>query len=88
VDGGDWQPMRRVERADPRLLVENALDDTADRLRGFDRSPEAAASSHLWRGTLPTDLASGEHRIDVRAFDRWRGELSASRTYRLEDAAE
>jgi hypothetical protein len=88
VDEGDWQPMRRVDRADPRLLLENALDDTADRLRGFDRSPEAAVSSHLWRGTLPTDLASGEHRIQVRAFDRWRGELSASRTYRLADAAE
>jgi hypothetical protein len=88
VDGGEWQPMRRVERADPRLLVENVLDDTAESLRGFDRSPEAAVSSHLWRGTLPTDLASGEHRIDVRAFDRWQGELSASRTYRLADAAE
>jgi hypothetical protein len=88
VDGGAWLPMRRVDRADPRLLVQNMLDDSADTLRGFDRSPEAAASSHLWRGTLPTDLASGEHRIDVRAFDRWRGELSASRTYRLADAAE
>lgn len=88
VDEGQWQPMRRVERPDPRLLVENALDDTADTLRGFDRSPEAAVSGHLWRGTLPTDLASGEHRIDVRAFDRWRGELSASRVYRLEEVEE
>ena len=88
VDGGDWRPMHRVERPDPRLLVENMRDDTADALRGFDRSPEAVASSHLWRGTLPTNLAAGEHRIDVRAFDRWRGEISASRTYGLADAAE
>lgn len=88
VDDGEWQPMRKVERADPRLLVENVLDDRAESLRGYDRSPEAANSSHLWRGALPTTLAAGEHRVEVRSFDRWRGELSASLTYRLEDAAE
>lgn len=88
VDGGEWQPMRKVERADPRLLVENVADDLATTLRGFDRSPEAVDSSHLWRGTLPTSLAVGEHTIEVRAFDRWRGELSARSTYRLEEAAE
>ena len=88
VGGGDWQPMRKVERADPRLLVENVLDDSATRLRGYDRSPEAVDSTHLWRGALPTDLPAGEHVVDVRAFDRWRGELSASLTYRLEAVAD
>ncbi|MEE7548421.1 calcineurin phosphoesterase, partial [Xanthomonas sp. Kuri4-1] len=29
IDGGAWQPMRRVERPDPRLLVENVRDDLA-----------------------------------------------------------
>lgn len=87
VDGGQWQPMQRVARADPRLLAENVRDDLAEGLRGFDRSPEAVASTHLWRGTLPTDLAAGEHRIEVRTQDAWRGLLSASATYRLADAA-
>lgn len=87
VGGGAWKPMQRVARADPRLLAENVRDDLAEGLRGFDRSPEAAASTHLWRGTLPTDLAPGVHRIEVRTNDAWRGQLSASATYRLAEAA-
>ena len=54
-------------------------------LRGFDRSPEAEVSQHLWRGALPTTLDAGEHRIEVRAFDRWRGEVRAGTRYRLQD---
>ena len=86
IDGGEWKPMRRVERADPRLLLENAADDMALQLRGFDRSPEAVDSTHLWRGALATDLAVGEHRIEVRAFDRWQGEVLASTSYTLQEA--
>lgn len=86
VDGGPWQAMRRVERPDPRLLVENMRDDLATALRGSDRSPEAAPSQHLWRGTLPTDLPAGGHVVEVRAFDRWHGEQRASIRYRLDEA--
>lgn len=86
IDGGDWMPMKQVLQPDPRLTVENARDDLADVLRGFDRSPEAEVSPHLWRGALPTTLAAGEHRIEVRAFDRWRGEVHAQTVYRLMDA--
>ena len=87
VDGGDWAPMRRVDAPDPDLLAENRRDDEASALRGYDRSPEATPSPHLWRGALPTDLAVGTHRVEVRAFDAWRGELRAETTYRLEEAA-
>lgn len=86
VDGGDWKPMSKVLRPDPALLAENQKDDAAERLRGYDRSPEAENSRHLWRGALPTDLALGEHRIEVRTTDPWRGELRAQTRYRLEDA--
>lgn len=85
VDGGDWMPMKKVLQPDPRFTVENARDDLAEVLRGFDRSPEAEVSTHLWRGALPTTLADGEHRIEVRAFDRWRGEVRAQTVYRLMD---
>jgi 3',5'-cyclic AMP phosphodiesterase CpdA len=88
VDGGPWRPMRKVERADPALQAENAADDLAPQLRGYDRSPEAAASTHLWRGTLPTDLAAGEHRVDVRAQGYWVGDAAGSTTYRLDEVAE
>lgn len=86
VDGGPWRPMQRVERADPWLAAENARDDAAPALRGHDRSPEAIASPHLWRGTLPTDLAIGEHVVEVRAMDAWQGEQRATTRYRLEAA--
>ena len=84
VDGGEWRAMARVERADPRLVAENVRDDEATRLRGFDRSPEAQPSTHLWRGALPTDLSVGVHRVDVRAFDAWHGERRASTHYDLQ----
>ncbi len=83
IDDGAWLPMTRVLRPDPQLLVENMRDDLAERLRGYDRSPEAEVSLHLWRGALPTDLALGAHRIEVRAFDAWQGEVYALGEYRL-----
>lgn len=86
VDEGEWTPMRKVLQPDPALLAENTRDDAAETLRGYDRSPEAEPSQHLWRAALPTTLAVGEHRVDVRADDRWRGESSASTTYRLDAA--
>ncbi|MEO5565673.1 MAG: calcineurin-like phosphoesterase family protein [Luteimonas sp.] len=86
IDGGEWKPMRQVLQPDPALLAENLRDDAAQALRGYDRSPEAAPSAHLWRGTLPTDLAEGAHAVEVRYLDPWRGEQRASTSYRLETA--
>jgi len=87
VGDGEWQPMRRVDRTDPELRAINVDDDRSDALRGYDRAPEAILSPHLWRGALPTDRAMGEHLIEVRVFDRWRGELRRTARYRLVDAA-
>ncbi len=87
VDGGAWKPMKRVSQPDPRLLVENVRDDLADALRGYDRSPEADPSAHLWRGALPTDLGAGTHAVEVREFDAWQGEQRARTQYRLMEAS-
>lgn len=87
VDDGEWMPMKRVSQPDPRLVVENVRDDLAESLRGYDRSPEAKPSPHLWRGALPTDLGIGEHAVEVRAFDPWQGEQRARTRYRLMEAA-
>lgn len=85
IDDGPWRPMNWTPQADPRALAENLADDAAESLRGYDRAPQAGIATHLWRLNLPTDLPAGEHRIEVRAFDRWRGELRAGTRYRLED---
>jgi hypothetical protein len=86
IDGGDWKPMRQVAQPDPGVLAENALDDAATTLRGYDRAAQATPSPHLWRGTLPTDLALGEHVVEIRAFDQWRGERRAATRYGLAEA--
>ena len=88
IDAGQWKPMAQVRQPDPNLLAENARDDSADALRGYDRSPEAEPSKHLWRGALPTELTVGAHRVEVRVHDQWRGEQTATTTYRLQEAAE
>lgn len=88
VDEGEWKPMRRVEQPDPALLAENARDDAAERLRGYDRAAIATPSPHLWNAPLPTDAAPGEHAIEVRVFDRWHGEQRLRGAYRLLEAGE
>lgn len=88
IDEGPWQPMQRVARADPRVVAENARDDAAPALRGYDRAPDAQPSQHLWRGTLPTDLGTGEHRVQVRVHDLrpGQGPEQAETRYRLVEA--
>lgn len=88
LDGGDWKPMRRVEQPDPAVLAENARDDEAERLRGYDRAAIATPSAHLWNAPLPTDAAAGEHQVEVRVFDPWQGEQRMSASYRLLDTAQ
>ncbi len=85
VDGGPWKPMKKVLRPDPWLLAQNVADDTSAVLRGYDRSPEASPSSHLWRGALPTTVEVGEHVVEVRArLDS--GQVSAQTRYALQHA--
>jgi hypothetical protein len=85
VDGGEWKPMKLVALPDPALTVENARDDEAAALRGYDRSPEAVISTHLWRGTLPTNLGVGEHRVEIRAYLD-EGHALGEASFRLDEA--
>lgn len=86
IDQGGWQPMVRVQQADPRVLQINALDDAAAFLRSYDRMPEATDSTHLWRFALPTGLSEGMHAITVRARDDWLGSVQQSTQYELRRA--
>ena len=77
--------MVRIFEPDPELLAINIADARADHLRSYDRAVVARSTSHLWSARVPTDLAVGEHRIEVRAQSRYEGELQASTTYHLVD---
>lgn len=83
INDGPWQAMARVQEPDPELLAINIEDARSDRLRSYNRAVVARSSNHLWGARVPTDLAAGEHRIDVRAISRYEGELHASTTYQL-----
>ncbi len=85
IDGETWKPMQRIENPDPNVLAMNMLDAKSDALRSYDLIPEAQPSTHLWRGSLPTDLALGKHRIEVRAQlnEQWFSDVL---TYRLQQA--
>ncbi|MDO4709174.1 MAG: calcineurin-like phosphoesterase C-terminal domain-containing protein [Pseudomonadota bacterium] len=87
IDGGPWRPMQRFLGPDPWLAAENARDDGSDKLRGFDRSPEARPSPHLWRAPLDTRLPVGRHRVEVRAQDAHGQWQQAHIDYRLDAAS-
>lgn len=87
IDGGEWKPMRKVLQPDPIVVDENSRDDSADRLRGFDRLPEASPSNHLWRGVLATNLEPGSHRIEVRTNIAGFGPALARTSYLLDEAS-
>ena len=86
IDDGPWLPMQRSLESDPRVLAVNLRDNAAEVLSAYDRTPEATPSSHLWKAALPTNLATGIHRIRVRAIDAWLGEVEQETQYRLLEA--
>ncbi|KAG1487197.1 hypothetical protein G6F52_014226 [Rhizopus delemar] len=67
-------------------MVENVADDLAVTLRGYDRSPEAPASPRQWRGALPTDLAVGSHKVEVRSTQPDGAVFTATTSYSLQTA--
>jgi hypothetical protein len=86
IDDGPWKAMARSVAPDPSFVAQVVADDSARVLRGFDRVPEAVPSTHLWRGAVATDLAAGEHRVQVRAQVAGFGEARAQTRYDLADA--
>jgi 3',5'-cyclic AMP phosphodiesterase CpdA len=83
VGDGEWRPMSAVPAPDPIVLAINVRQDEATALHPGGRVPDAVPSSHLWRAPLPTDLAPGNHRIDVEVRDRWGRSWSESTSYWL-----
>lgn len=87
IDGGDWLPMRRSDEPDPELVALNVADRQDEGLRSYDRAVLARPTQHLWAANVPTNLAVGEHDLEVRVRSRFEGELRATTRYRLLDWA-
>jgi hypothetical protein len=69
VDNRAWNPIRRILGWDPSYAADFLLQDSDGHPSGSPRLPDPAICYHLWRGTLPADLAPGTHTLYVRAAD-------------------
>ncbi len=84
IDDGEWKQMRRVDMADPSYVQLVNEWDTTDELMPGRRSSNPVISTHLWRGSIPTKLEEGTHRIEVQATDMFGNTYTAESSYRLE----
>lgn len=71
VDGKKWMPMEYMEAMDPKFLSTLMQFDQTEKLLNGRRPSNAEASTHLWRGKLPSNLPVGRHEIEIRATDRY-----------------
>lgn len=83
VGNGPWAKLERVEREDPYYVATRAAQQAYAQPQG-GKLPKPVKSSHLWRGTLPADLAVGTHQIEVRTTDVFGQTYAARRLIRVE----
>jgi len=84
VDNGYWKEMEYQEEYDPAFLHSLQEWDYADELLQGRRPSNAAQSTHLWRGSIPTKLQAGEHTIEVKATDMFGRTFTQKGSYRIE----
>lgn len=69
-EDGDWTRLERVAAEDPFFRRMKELEAGENPPPGR-RLPDAIASPHLWRGTLPAGPEAGTHAIRVRTTDQF-----------------
>jgi 3',5'-cyclic AMP phosphodiesterase CpdA len=79
VDDRAWGPMNRTLGWDPSYAAAFLAQDSAARPLAGARFPDPVVCYHLWRGTLPADLAPGVHALQVRASDPYGATFSSER---------
>lgn len=83
IDNGDWKPMTWVDEPDPAYFAEVMEWDLMEELVPGRRPSNPVTSTHLWRGSIPTDLAVGNHSIEVRATDMFGSTFSEKSEYTI-----
>jgi hypothetical protein len=84
VDNGKWLRMAFQKDFDPAFLHKLHEWDFAEELMPGRRPSNPVASKHLWRGSIPTNLAPGLHTIEVKATDMFGRSFTQKTSYRLE----
>ncbi|WP_423820389.1 calcineurin-like phosphoesterase family protein [Salinimicrobium sp. TIG7-5_MAKvit] len=85
IDDGEWKEMTYIEEPDPSYVKLVYEWDTIEELMPGRRSSNPVKSNHLWRGNIPTNLATGVHTIEIKATDMFRKSYTATGSYRLEE---
>ncbi len=81
---GNWLPMEQFNSTDPAFVAEKASEQKLQDRTWIDL-PGAHSTPHMWRGMLPTTLASGTHLIEVRGIDPSGKEVIDHRILRVEN---
>ncbi|MNL28924.1 hypothetical protein D3C87_1505900 [compost metagenome] len=84
VDQGEWKEMDYVQAEDPsyvELVYEWELSEV---LMPGRRSSDPEKSTHVWRGSIPSDLALGQHTIEIKATDMFGKTHTSSSSYRID----
>ena len=63
-----------------------AWDDTEELMPGR-RASNPVLSTHLWRGSIPTNLEAGVHEVEIKVEDMFGREFRETTSYRLEEPA-
>lgn len=85
IDQGEWREMTKVDDRDP-AYVKLVMDwDQSEELLPGRRSSNPVNSTHLWRGSIPTRLETGEHVIEIKVTDMFGRVFTETSSYRLEE---
>ena len=85
IDNGEWKEMEYIEEPDPSYVELVYEWDTTENLLPGRRSSNPINSEHLWRENIPTNLETGEHKIEIKATDMFEKIHTATSSYRLEE---
>ncbi|MDR2626921.1 MAG: calcineurin-like phosphoesterase family protein [Dysgonamonadaceae bacterium] len=84
IDDGAWTQMQRTEEFDPAYYRYMQDWDYLEHLVPGRRPSQPVICQHLWKIRIPSALPAGEHRIEVRAKDRFNRTHTAESVYRIE----
>ncbi|MDR2057085.1 MAG: calcineurin-like phosphoesterase family protein [Dysgonamonadaceae bacterium] len=85
IDDGAWMKMQRIEEFDPAYYRYVQDWDYLEHLVPGRRPSNPVVCTHLWKSRILTALPVGEHRIEVRAKDRFKRIHTATSVYKIED---
>ncbi len=79
----EWRPMEQVRKADPAFVAEKEREEKLVDRDWIDL-PKPYKTPHMWRATLPPDLAPGTHLIEVKVVDPFIGTKLSNRSIRVQ----